>query len=264
MKHKEQNLKIWLQSIELALPGLSKALQACGSEVMVIGASLMTAYSSLGWIPPLKRSTGDLDLSVTISPGRNDYEKLKQVLLDHHYCRDEHYLFRYCSPNRFPNQLNYIDLLAQPGPGVAAGEAILTMGSGPEFSFEGFDFAKKSAIRVDGHILFPNPFGFIALKRASYRDDPTRRRKDFADILELIDGLVEKGTHYDLKDVWDEVKNEPDAHQVLMLLRAIALNKSTEWDIEDARNDLSSRGFSEQAISEGIFRAAGEFLLAIE
>ena len=265
MKDQEEKLKAWLASVELMLPGLTEAVSACPSEVMVIGASMMTVYSALGWISPLKRSTGDLDLSVTLLHGGVDYHEVQKVLIEKGYQIRPPHGYRYHSPRLTPNGLNYVDLLAQPSvPSLAnQAEAIRIMGAGSEFSFEGFDFAKLCTLKVGKNVLFPNPFGFMAMKRAAYRDDPTRRVKDFADILELIAGLVEKATHYDLEETWHSVKGHPEALKVEFMLDAIASNSSVEWDIQDARSDLLQRNFSEDMVDEGFSLAAKEFLSAI-
>lgn len=74
------------------------------------------------------------------------------------------------------------------------------MGAGPNFSFEYFQFAKDVAFLLQDGIYFPNPFGLIALKQKSYVDEPVKRKKDFADIVELTSGFVENGTHFEMTE----------------------------------------------------------------
>ena len=90
-----------------------------------------------------------------------------------------------------------------------------------------------------------------ALKRASYLDDPVRRIKDLADIIELASGLVEKGTHFDLEPLWNRLKTQPEAAQVKQILSALASGDSVQWDVENARQELLSRNFSAEDI-EGV------------
>ena len=85
---------------------------------------------------------------------------------------------------------------------------------GPGFRLLDLLLLPWEAFSITSHVRFPNPFGMWALKRGSYLDDPVRRIKDLADIIELASGLVEKGTHFDLEPLWNRLKTQPEAAQV--------------------------------------------------
>ena len=100
------------------------------------------------------------------------------------------------------------------------------------------------------NVAFLNPFGFISLKRETYLDEPNKRQKDFADILELISGLVEKGTHFKIANLWSRVLGCAESVQIEKMLADIINETNTAWDIEDVRADLIKRNFSSSFIDE--------------
>lgn len=243
----------WLKQQELFLPSIAKIFDSATSPVMILGASVMALYGDQEWIPPLRRQTGDLDLSVSLPHGESDYLVLKNTLKVEGYSPDRNLPFRYHTPKPVPGALAYIDLLAQPSlPKTTKPQAIAAMGAGGNFSFEGFDFALQTGFKAGGQIIVPNPIGFLALKKVSYKDDPLRRVKDLGDIIELCIGMVSKGSHYDLADRWNSLSVHPESHEVRAMVSALASSESTTWDVQDARQELLKRGFSSSQIDDDV------------
>ena len=105
----------WLVDSTAALPALDVILDQASSEVLIIGAGVFSIYQEQGWIPQFKRKTGDLDLSVGLVSGENDYVLLRDAFLENKYTTkagDPKY--RYYSPKQIPGLPNYVDLLAHP------------------------------------------------------------------------------------------------------------------------------------------------------
>lgn len=121
------------------------------------------------------------------------------------------------------------------------------MGVVDSFSFKGFNFAKKQTFALEQNVVFPNPFGFISLKLEGYPDEPAKRSKDFADVVELISGLVENGMHFEMDTLWKRVKREPEAQRVKKTLLSM-ISDDPAWDLEEIRNDLKQRNFDEISI----------------
>lgn len=253
----------WLKEIALALPGLDRLLIEVNSEALIIGASVFGLYAAQGWVPTLSRSTGDLDLSIGLVSGTGDYHHFKRKLIEHHKYmqRDREPAYRYFSPKALPNHPSYIDLLAHPASNqISNSIAIQVMGSGEEFSFKGLSFAKQESFLLTDKTMYPNPFGFMALKRISYMDDPVRRVKDLADIAEFSHGLVQKGIHFELLDLWSRLKSSPEALQVHTMLSKLASGESPEWDLENARQELLGRNFDSDEIDYTIPSSIAEFV----
>lgn len=252
----------WLKDTSLALPGLYEILSRSKSNILIIGAGVFGIYAAQGWIPPLNRRTGDLDLSVGLVNSANEYEYFKQKLVVHGYIQKaKEPEYRYFSPRILPNQPSYIDLLAHPASNkISKSIAIQAMGSGHAFSFEGMNFAKEEAYQLTKTAFYPNPIGFMCLKRISYLDDPVRRVKDLADIAELVYGIVQKGNHFELPELWSKVKSSPEALFVRQMLSALASGESTEWDLDNARQEFLSRGFDSEEIGNTIPSSIDELL----
>jgi hypothetical protein len=262
MKFDHERIKKWLANVTIQLPALDVILKGASTETLMIGAGVFEIYQELEWIPQFRRKTGDLDLSVGLVSGAKDYTALRDELIKNNYKNsDDTHKYRYFSPKPIPGAITYIDLLAHPASAsVSTAEAIRTMGAGEAFSFVGFSFAAKEAFSITSHVRFPNPLGMWALKRASYLDDPLRRIKDLADIIELASGLVELGTHYDLEPLWKQLNTQPEATQVRQMLSALASGESVQWDIENARQELLSRNFSGDEIDGVILQRLSEVL----
>ncbi len=263
MKYNQNLLSSWASSKENQLPGLSSLFKHSKIEIMIIGAAVFEFYEIQNWIPPFKRRTGDIDLSVGIIGNDSLYIKGKEILLSLNYTQDTDHRYRFHPNKRLPGGYAYIDLLAHPAnqstsPQVAA----KAMGAGPGFSFSGFYFAQKSPYLLEKNISFPNPLGLIALKQEAYLDEPLKRKKDFADIIELISGLVEKGSHFEMDQLWSEISTEPAALKIKEMLLRI-MKEDTRWDLDEIRSDLRQRNFDETFINETIPQRIKDFYDAL-
>lgn len=247
-------------------PHFHSILEKISSEILIIGAGVFGLYEAQGWVPSLKRKTGDLDLSVSLISGMSDYETLREELLKYNYTQEEtEPPYRYFSPKRIPNQPSYIDLLAHPGtPKVSKAMAIQAMGAGPEFSFDGLEFAQLSRYQIVPKVYYPNPIGFISLKQISYLDDPIRRRKDLADIVELVYGLVQRGEHFKIHKLWDKIKSHPMALKIREMLVELGSDNSARWDLYDVRSELLGRGFDIEEMDNTIPSSLIEFVSYLE
>lgn len=254
MKYSQQKAKDWLTTVSAALPNFSDILLAAKSQLLVIGAGVFDIYAVQNWTPPLRRKTGDLDLSVGLLTGADDYESLKKALLNFKYTiSDPNMTYRFYSPSRHVGALTYIDLLAHPvGEGISDEFAKRVIGVGPQFSFTGFQFAEFEAFKIEEKIQFPNPLAMIGLKRAAYLDNPELRLKDLADIAELGWGIVERGTHFEMADLWQKIKGHSDAQQVRNVLKDLGSSESVTWDLNNARQELLKRNFSGSEIDDTI------------
>jgi hypothetical protein len=172
---------------------------------------------------------------------------------------DEFHPYRYHPPKMLPGGYSYIDLLAHPADQSTRPEvAAQAMGAGPSFSFKGFHFAQSNAFSLQKNISFPNPFGLMSLKRESYMDEPVKRTKDFADIVELVSGLVEKGTHFEIEELWSRVSKKPEAKRIKEMFQMI-INEDTRWDLYEIRNDLRQRNFDDTFIDETLPQRIKDF-----
>lgn len=260
MKIDQSLFSDWIASKEYSFPGFKKLLSESEAKVLIIGASVFEIYQMQGWIPAFTRQTADIDLSIGIVGDDSLYVKAKKLLLDLNYQLDKKHPYRFHPPVKVYGGLTYIDLLAYPATQETRAEiATNAMGVGPGFSFSGFEFAGSSAIRLEKNTFFPNPFGMIALKIASYLDEPIKRKKDFVDILELISGLVETGQHFELDSYWKPYAQNTEAMYMKAELERIA-NEDISWDIEDVRSDLNSRGFTDHFIDDTLLKRVKVFL----
>lgn len=264
MKFDKKKLQNWAATKESSLPGLAQLFAQSASNILVIGASVFELYHLQGWIPPLKRKTGDIDLSIGIIGNDSLYQAGKEILLSLQYTVDEVHPYRYHPFKKLPGGYSYIDLLAHPAnASTKAKVAVQAMGVGEGFSFKGFDFAQKETFSLEKKIHFPNPFGFITLKQESYLDEPSKRVKDFTDIIELISGLVEKGTHFEMDDLWGKVSNTPEANKIKEMLQLI-INENTKWDLDEIRADLLQRNFDITFIEEALPQRIKDFYEVIK
>lgn len=247
MKINKEKALAWIKNVSAALPEIDRISQVATSDILVIGAGVFDIYHDFDWTPALKRKTGDLDLSVGLVSGESDYDVIKSALIKAGY-RNEQHPYRFFTPKTIPGALTYIDLLAHPSAEESETTARSVMGVGPEFSFKGMAFATTERIPISTHIFCPNPIGMVMLKMTSYNDDPNRRIKDLADIAELAWGLVEKGTHFQMSDLWGKIKGLPEAKRVKKTLEELGGGKSTTWDLDNAQRELLSRGFSQNDI----------------
>ncbi|PWU22548.1 MAG: hypothetical protein C5B49_00435 [Bdellovibrio sp.] len=250
MQYDQKKAQAWLKGVSAALPNFAEIIHAAKSNLLVIGAGVFDLYASQGWTPSLRRKTGDLDLSVGLLTGADNYESLKKALLSFKYAvSDARMPYRFYSPNKIPGGLTYIDLLAHPvGQGISDEFAKKVMGVGSHFSLKGFQFADMESFNIEDKLTFPNPLAMVGLKRAAYLDDP-ERIKDLADIAELGWGIVERGTHFEMQALWEKIKGHPDAAEVRKVLVELACD-SVVWDLNSARQELLKRTFSGSDIDE--------------
>ena len=252
MKFDSKQGLAWLQDAAAALPGTDEALRAAVSDVLIIGAVVFDIYFMQGWIPPFKRKTADLGLSVGLVSGQGDYDVLKKGLL-RSGCVNREYPYRYFPSRTLPGALAYIDLLAHSGASsISDAQARGAMGVGPDFSLAGMDFASRERFQIAPRIYCPNPLGIVLLKMVSFRDNPAKRIKDLADIAELGWGLVEKGQHFAMKPLWTAIAGTNEAKQVKQMLSDLSGGESVQWDLDGARRELLDRNFTEEEVETTI------------
>ena len=245
MEFEPNNGKKWLQSVVDSLPRLDEILRNNSSETLIIGAAVFDIYFAQGWVPEFKRKTADVDLSIGLVRNADAYEATCKALLDARYRQDKDRPYRYFPEKESPGALAYVDVLAHPATtDVSDQRARTAMGVGPNFSLTAMPFARKEAFSIEEKIFFPNPIGFIALKLHAYQDEPLKRIKDLADIAELVWGLVEKGTHFQLENLWTKIKSDQEAAFVRQALRELGGGTSVRWDLDSARDELATRSFS--------------------
>lgn len=261
MNYDYEKVKNWMTSKDDCLPGISNLTGEIGSEVLIIGAAVFELYELQGWIKKLQRKTGDIDLSVGLVGNDSAYNNGKEYLTKMNYKVDEVHPYRFHPEKKIPGGYAYIDLLAHPqNTSTAKSIAQNAMGVGSSFSMENFVFARTNAFALEGDLIFPNPFGFISLKMESYIDEPLKRLKDFADIVELINGLVVTGTHFELDKLWNAIKEHEESKKIKL---AIAKMKNSEeigtWDLEATQEELVKRNFESDFIENTLRQRISDF-----
>jgi len=193
MQFNMKKLSVWRQTVDHSFPGLLNIIGTAQGRGLILGAAVLQIYRDQGWIPRA-RATGDLDLSVGIVADTNEYQVLRGTLIASGYSAPDHErYFRLYSPVKVALTMAYIDLLAHPeSDGISGKEARNTMGVGDGWSFEEILFALEQSHALCKNIFIPNPIGFLAMKAASYIDDPVRA-KDLVDIVDVVFGLVGNG-----------------------------------------------------------------------
>lgn len=263
MKIDDTKFEGWLKSKEHFLPGLSGIVTETDSKLLIVGASVFELYALQGWMPQIKRQTGDFDLSVGIVGDDLFYNKAKKNLIDLDYKIDTEHPYRFHPAVKIPGGLQYIDLLAYPldeatNPDIARN----AMGVGKNFSVEGFKFASENSYTLEKNIIFPNPLGMIILKMEGYLDEPVKRIKDFADILELVSGIVQKGHHFELEDEWLKAKAYAESLKLIENLKKITSEDMT-WDIENVRYELNRRLISDAIIDNTLIQEVKDFVIQL-
>ncbi len=269
MKVDSDKAKLWLSEVGSLLPEFSKIVSNLQSPTLLIGASVMEFYALQGWIPPLSRKTGDVDLSVGIvSKTGVEYQHVKNLLLNLGYKSDPRMPYRFFPSSKIPGATAYLDLLAHPiASNASESAARKAMGVEESFSLKAFSFAQLKALVIQKNLFTPNPLGFIGLKIEAYQDEPLKRRKDFADIVELISGLVSNGLHFELPDIWKKVRDNSDSEKIFTVLSAIRDDSSSAWDLEDIQSEFSGRGLASRNPTEDqeLFkRQIREFISVLE
>jgi hypothetical protein len=199
--------------------------------------------------------TGDLDISLGLVSSTDEYEKFVSEFELLRYTPDEEHPYRWKSPTQIPGAMSYVDILSHPtSSAISENAARVKMGVGPDFSLNGMNFAMATAHKLGQSAIVPTFVAMLALKLYAYRDSPDKRRKDFADIVEICWSLVERGGHFDLDDEWNTALKHPEGVFVSEALAGIANDTSTAWDLEDIRQELLSRKFSEDDVDSVIQR----------
>jgi hypothetical protein len=134
------------------------------------------------------------------------------------------------------------------------------MGVGDSWSFEEISFALDESFPIDTNIFYPNPLGFLALKGASYIDDPSRVR-DLVDIVDVVFDLVTKGLHFDLHALWTPMYSKFPivAGQLKAMITSIS-NSTNQWDFGRADQEFLQRGYKPEALETEAPRIFCEFL----
>lgn len=253
MKYDRKLSQTWLKSLTGVLPKFDQIVHQLPTNTLVIGACVFDIYNVQGWLPALKRKTGDLDLSVGLINDDANYGVAKTELLNAGYTNDPNIRYRFFPPREIPGALAYIDLLAHPASEtVSEATAKAAMGAGPDFSFAAMNFAMTEVFEIEKNLSFPNPLALAALKLRAYHDEPLKRVKDLADVAEMTYGLVGKGMHFEMDDLWGRVKHHDEAKFVRTTLESLGNGGSTTWDLENASQELANRNFSNTEIEEVI------------
>lgn len=261
MKPELANFSEWIKSKEYYLPGLYEVIKIPGSKILLIGASVFELYHLQGWIPALKRQTSDFDLSVALVADDKFYVLAKEILLKFNYKQDNLHPYRFHPPKKISGGLQYIDLLAHPLDEKTEKEVALNaMGVEKNFSLSGFTFATANSYPIENNLIYPNIFGMLLLKIEAYIDEPTKRIKDFADILEMVSGFVDKGMHFNLEAEWNKIKGAPEANKITQCLEEMTQERSTRWDIEDVRFELNKRLIDDSFIDTVLIQQIKSFL----
>lgn len=265
MKLDSLKIQNWLIEKDLSLPNISTILKTPRTDVLVVGATVFDIYFLQGWIPENKRQTSDFDLSIGLIGDDSFYEEAKKLLEQNGYYLDKEHPYRYHPAKKYPHGLQYIDLLAHPSDSkVTIEEAQSAMGVGSGFSIQSFKFASENSYILDKNVIFPNVFGMLSLKMEAYVDEPAKRIKDFADIVELVSALVDKGMHFELEEEWAKAKQYQEGIAVKQTLKKIINENELSWDIDDVRTELNKRGLSNDFIDTFLIQRIRDFVLQID
>lgn len=264
MQFDKAKLGSWIETIDESLPRLFEVVSAARGRGLVLGASVLQIYRDQGWLHRA-RATGDLDLSIGVITSTQEYDDLRAKLLALGYlASDAERHFRLFSPVKTALSVSYVDLLAHPEGQVSEQETRAAMGVGDGWSFAEIDFAQLSALAMTKNIVAPNPIGFLALKRASFQDDP-RRVRDLVDMVDVVFDLVNKALHYELRDQWMAMRTaQPQqASKVRDMLLGI-IQERADWDFLIAEQEFTSRGYDIDEVGAKAPEVFREFLEAID
>ena len=252
MHFEKAKAQSWLLGATASLPKIDVIIKGSPANTLVIGAGVFDIYYGQGWIPAFKRKTGDLDLSIGLVNDTSGYEVARDALLESGYRQtDQERQYRFYPPIKIPGALNYVDLLAHPASeNISAKTARGIMGAGPGFSFAAMGFAMQEAYKIDQRIFCPHPIALAALKLRAYVDEPIIRLKDLADVVEMVWGLIEKGSHFEINDLWGKIKSHEEASFVRNALHALGRGESAQWDLAVVRRELDQRNFSDTDIEQ--------------
>lgn len=243
-----------------SLPGLLDCIRIARGRSLIVGGAVLQLYHDQGWIPRA-RATGDLDLSVGIVSDASEYRLLREKLIATGYtASDTERYFRLFSPIKAGLTIAYIDLLAHPeGNDVSEKEARNTMGVGEQWSFDEILFALDRSHALSANLFIPNPIGFLAMKAASYINDPVRTR-DLVDIVDVVFGLVGNGLHFDLSETWVAMAEaHPSvAAKVKSMVGGIAQG-TINWDFSRAEQEFVQRGYDLDRLEDESSRIFADF-----
>lgn len=261
MNYNDDKVKKWMSSKDYYLPGISKLSEEIKTELLVIGAAVFELYELQGWITKLHRKTGDIDLSIGLVGDDSAYKRGKILLIKLGYNIDSVHPYRFHPKKKIPGGFAFIDLLAHPQ-SVETSPVIVqnAMGVGPNFSFENYEYARLYTYKIDSRTIFPNPFGLISLKMASYLDEPLKRIKDFADIVELINGLVETGTHFELTQIWRVIAEKNESKKIKLAIKKMLNSEEIgNWDLDLISEELIKRNFQLEFIDTTLRQRISDF-----
>ena len=256
MKFDKDKAQQWLHYLEHSLPGIESILSLSKSPVLILGAGVLELFSEMNWIAPLRRGpTGDLDLSVGLVNSATEYETFVNEFKARKFRHDADHPYRWHSPIEIPGAMRYVDILSHPATdAVSESAARKMMGVDSEFSLSGMNYTMMSGYKLGPTIIIPTFIGILALKLYAYSNSPDKRRKDFADVIEICWSLVERSNHYDLTAEWAKVAHHPESIFLKSALEKSASGNSSEWDLEDIRNELLRRKFTAGEIDDDIKR----------
>lgn len=264
MKMNPSAIDSWLGTTFHSFPGLKDCISIITGDVLVIGAYVLDFYKSQSWID-LARKTGDIDLSIGITPQSQNYSIVKSELIKNGYNEDDEMKYRLRKPIKVGLDQTFamIDLLVHPSEKDDEAEARDLMGVGEAWNFDGINFGLQARLALNDKISLPNPIGFIGLKIYSFSNEP-KRVKDLVDIIDLIKRLVEKGIHYDLKDTWESMNTDPKAFEfVKKALLELEDPDSVKWDLGLARQEFYHRGYTEDDVNGELNDSIKQFNSAI-
>jgi len=260
MQFDVNKLSAWTQTVHHSLPGLLNLIGTAQGRGIILGAAVLQIYHDQRWIPRA-RATGDLDLSIGIISDAGEYRVLRESLIASGYTApDPERYFRLFSPVKVGLAMAYLDLLAHPeGKGISSREARNTMGVGDSWSFDEIHFAMEQAHAISKNLFIPNPIGFLAMKAASYSDDPVRT-KDLVDIVDVVFGLVGNGLHFDIGETWLAMAEAHPtvAAKVKSMISGIA-HGAINWDFSRAEQEFVQRGYDFDRIEDEASRIFADF-----
>lgn len=250
----------WLATVNTALPGLLDAVARASGKVLVMGAAVMQFYRGQKWVLG-DRATGDLDLSMGVLTDVQEYSRIRDLLLKLGYtAEDSDRKYRLYSPVKVVLDYSYVDLLAHPEGDVAEAAILDVMGVGQDWSFDAIQYALSDAFDVAQQLFVPNFIGFLALKRASYCDNPTRVR-DLVDLVDIIDGSVKQGLQHDLAPLLSSMgeKNADITAKVVDMIKGF-VQEQVAWNLLPAEHEFEARGYNFKEIDEQFKGTCEEFL----
>lgn len=101
---------------------------------------------------------------------------------------------------------------------------------------------KHHPLHLCANIYLPNPLALIYLKMQSYFHAPDRRKKDFADLIELILRLSAKSEILcELKNILNSFSDHSVRRVLLQMCKAIEYDHTGPWDLDDVREQIKER-----------------------